>query len=219
MGGLPLLSFADLFIYFSRRGRKIQGRRVIVSVECFSESVNGTLRFSVYDPSTSDAYECVVMHRDTRGMVPEKEGGRIDKSKEDEIISLCGMLRLIENNESLDLILFEKSEWVQKLRTAFAILPQDFTGRVSRGNVLDCVADTRRGVTEFLKGMHEPMLEYAVEFLEGVERAVREYAWPAVSFDEFKDLMEEGKKRKRGGAEEGKEDEESKGESKEESKE
>jgi hypothetical protein len=46
----------DVSVVVFRRGMRISGRRVIASIECFAESLNGTLRFGVYDPATSEAH-------------------------------------------------------------------------------------------------------------------------------------------------------------------
>jgi len=176
-----------------------------VSVECFSESINGTLRLSVYDPNTSEMFEAVVQHRDTRGMVPEKEGMKQTNGKDRELADMCKQLQLVKLNAqagetSTQLILFEKDVWTQKLRAAFDLLPKDFTGRATRGDVLDCLADAKRGVKNFLEGLHDPMLEFASEYLESIIEDTRAFAWPKVSFEEFKVLVngELGKKKKDG---------------------
>ena len=89
-----------------------------------------------------------------------------------------------------NLILFEKNEWLTKLRMAFDALPKDFTGRASRGNVLDLLRDTKKSIVEFLAGMHDPMNEYVMGYLDRVICFAEVNAWPMISFDEFKVFLD-----------------------------
>ncbi|GMH53000.1 hypothetical protein TL16_g01355 [Triparma laevis f. inornata] len=171
-----------------RKGIKVSKRRMIVSVECFNESVNGTLRITAYDPGSSEAFEAVVQHRDTRGMIPGVEGVYLKGDKDKEVCDMCKGLQLVKGN----LILFEKDEWLTKLRQAFDALPKDFTGRASRGNVLDLLRDTKKIIVEFLAGMHDPMNEYVMGYLDRVVAFAEVNAWPMVSFEEFKVFLDKG---------------------------
>lgn len=71
------------------------------------------------------------------------------------------------------------------------MLPKDFSGRVTRANVLDCLEECKRGVVSYLEGIHDPMLQFAITYLESVMEYARNYAWPVVAFDEFKKMLDE----------------------------
>ena len=119
---------------------------------------------------------------------------------------------MVKGIGGVNLILFEKDQWMSKLRFAFDSLPKDFTGRASRGNVLDLLNDTKSNIVKFLAGIHDPMNEYVIRFLDIVISFAEANAWPMVTFDEFKIFLnrgdgmdEEKKKIKEGKEEEGKE--------------
>ena len=167
----------DLSVIVFRKGMKISGRRMIVSVEVFNETINGTLRITAYDPENSEAFELVLQHWDTRGLVGEKEGAVVKGIKEKALTKTCKNLRLVRTGGGVGpraLILWEADVWKGKLKKAFDLLPADFMGRVERENVIDCLRGAKRGIKSFLEGIHDDMHDYAVQYIdEIIDRAER----------------------------------------------
>ena len=99
-------------------------------------------------------------------MIPSVDGEYLKGAKDSSLLSLCRCLQLVSGMGGVNLILFERDSWLSKIRTAFDALPKDFTGRASRGNVLDLLNDTKDGIVKFLAGIHDPMNEHIMGFLD-----------------------------------------------------
>lgn len=57
---------------------------------------------------------------------------------------------------------------------------------------MDLLRDTKKSIVEFLAGMHDPMNEYVMGYLDRVVAFAEVNAWPMVSFEEFKVFLDEG---------------------------
>ena len=102
-----------------KRGSKISGRRMILSVECLKEDINGTLRFTAYDPVSSEGFEHTEKHIDTTGLIPLKRNTYLSGEKDRRVMDLCKQLRLERSGKGVGpvvLIMFGIDEISGKMR-------------------------------------------------------------------------------------------------------
>lgn len=192
-----------------KRGMKVSGRRVILSVECLKESIDGHLRFTAYDPATSEGFDVTEKHIDTRGLIPDsspgdRKSGFLSGGSEFRVMEVCRSLRLVRGGKGrgpLELIVFGTDELLGRIRIAFEKLPADSdgTGRVAVEDIIDMLEVTREEAKKVLEGVEDVVAEEGVRWIEEALGRIREMAWNKVSLREFEELLGEGTGIKGGG--------------------
>lgn len=162
-----------------RRIMIISGRYMFTTMELILESINGSLRFIVYDPRTCEEYAVVVKHRDTRGFLPtlSSNGNMLLRGEaERKAWSICKHLRLekdtLKGTGKITLQLWEEDEVSTKLRRGFDQLDRDIRGRCTKADAISLIQIVQKDLSEFLAS-NKRLLQRTTLYLEKVLKNIQ----------------------------------------------
>jgi len=181
-------------VFLLRRGQKINGINMIVSIEVLCDSINGKLKFSAYNPINGETYSTVLPNQDTRKYDTLRSGKMITGDAEKEIVEICSRLKLEDdekNSGTFQLVLWESSVTKTKIRRSFNRLNRDKWGNASKQDIISMLKFSLEDQVEYLKrSSHKVLANESLKYFEGALQRTIENAPSRVSFDCLLGILE-----------------------------
>jgi len=173
-----------------KKGMKLQGRHVIVTLKISAAGVSETMLWTVYDQSSCEVFSLAAKYSDTRHLKPLAPGQLLRGDSFEMISDIACRLQLRKIKGKWELQLDEDTPLATKWHHVFDKFNSDTNGRVSRQDLLEVLRGAGTEVTSFIRELSSASsVDHSVRYLHAVISKVLIDDRDSFAWSDFSDIM------------------------------